>query len=409
MSRAFYVYRKLNNDKVIKELIEYLESGTCDNTLLIGLLLENGEKMGFRGNLINDYIAYLLALDENAYTLMAERRGRVGGCVEKVLLKDIALIREIMALSGDSEFCKGDVSLLMDFMNDNEHEKYFNHRIRDGLEKLALALSNSADNETFLDELGNYYARNGVGEFGLFKAFRIKDDELAPIITTEHMRFDDLIGYEMQKEMLRNNTEAFLRGEPANNCLLFGDAGTGKSSSIKALLNEYYDEGLRMIEVYKHQFKSLDHIVEQIKDRNYRFIIYMDDLSFEDFEIEYKYLKAVIEGGLAKRSGNLLIYATSNRRHLIRERYSEKLERDEDMNTRDTVQEKLSLADRFGLKIFYGVPDKKGFNNIVLTLARREGITLSDEELYEEANKWQVSHGSFSGRTARQFINYLRS
>ena len=198
-----------------------------------------------------------------------------------------------------------------------------------------------------------------------------------------------------------------MEGKKANNCLLFGDAGTGKSSSIKAILNQYYDQGLRMIEVYKHQFQDLNDVIAQIKNRNYKFIIYMDDLSFEEFEIEYKYLKAVIEGGLEKKPENVLIYATSNRRHLIRETFKDKQDRDEDMHTNDTVQEKLSLVARFGVTIYFGSPDKKAFQEIVRTLAIKNGISLPEEKLLLEANKWELSHGGLSGRTAQQFIDYL--
>ena len=221
------------------------------------------------------------------------------------------------------------------------------------------------------------------------------------------MHLDDLVGYENAKKKLIDNTKAFVEGKKANNCLLFGDAGTGKSSSIKAILNQYYDQGLRMIEVYKHQFQDLNDVIAQIKNRNYKFIIYMDDLSFEEFEIEYKYLKAVIEGGLEKKPENVLIYATSNRRHLIRETFKDKQDRDEDMHTNDTVQEKLSLVARFGVTIYFGSPDKKAFQEIVRTLAIKNGISLPEEELLLEANKWELSHGGLSGRTAQQFIDYL--
>ena len=152
------------------------------------------------------------------------------------------------------------------------------------------------------------------------------------------MKLEDLVGYEIPKQKLIDNTEAFVQGRPANNCLLFGDAGTGKSSCIKGIINRYYDQGLRMIEVYKHQFKDLNDVIAQIKNRNYKFIIYMDDLSFEEFEIEYKYLKAIIEGGLEVKPDNVLIYATSNRRHLVREKFSDKEERRDDLHASDTVR-----------------------------------------------------------------------
>ena len=214
---------------------------------------------------------------------------------------------------------------------------------------------------------------------------------------------NDLIGYEIPKKKLIDNTEAFVEGRKANNCLLFGDAGTGKSSSIKGIANEYYDQGLRIIEVYKHQFQDLNDVITQIKNRNYKFIIYMDDLSFEDFEIEYKYLKAVIEGGLEKKPKN----ATSNRRHLIKESFSDKDDRREDLHSGDTVQEKLSLVSRFGVTIFFAAPDKKQFQNIVKTLADRYGVQMAEEELLLEANKWELAHGGLSGRCAQQFIDYI--
>ena len=163
----------------------------------------------------------------------------------------------------------------------------------------------------------------------------------------------------------------------------------------------------RMIEIYKHQFKYLSEIIAEIKNRNYRFIIYMDDLSFEEFEIEYKYLKAVIEGGLEKKPDNVLIYATSNRRHLIRETFKDKEDRDEELHTNDTVQEKLSLVARFGVTIYFGRPQKREFQEIVCQLAKRNNLNLTEEELLAEANKWELSHGGMSGRTAQQFIDYL--
>ena len=162
-----------------------------------------------------------------------------------------------------------------------------------------------------------------------------------------------------------------------------------------------------MIEVYKHQFQDLNDVIGQIKNRNYKFIIYMDDLSFEEFEIEYKYLKAVIEGGLERKPDNVLIYATSNRRHLIRESFRDKEERDEELHTNDTVQEKLSLVARFGVTIYFGKPAKKEFQEIVRQLAKRNGIEMDEEKLLLEANKWELSHGGMSGRTAQQFIDYL--
>ena len=198
------------------------------------------------------------------------------------------------------------------------------------------------------------------------------------------------------------NTRAFVEGRKANNVLLYGDAGTGKSTSVKAILNEYYKDGLRMIEIYKHQFSELAGLISKIKNRNYKFIIYMDDLSFEEFEIEYKYLKAVIEGGLEIRPDNVLIYATSNRRHLIRETWSDRSDISKDeLHRSDTMQEKLSLVARFGISIYFMSPNQKEFFKIVKGLAEKyPEISLTEEDLLRKANAWEIAHGGKSGRTA---------
>ncbi|WP_440284813.1 ATP-binding protein [Eshraghiella crossota] len=383
---------------------------------IVSHILEVSEKMGFNGNLWRDYLAYNLANDENSYSLSCERRGRMEGSINKAALLDMAVYRELFNtdLSGTDAKYGTFLSMLTGFENNNEGEKYYNKRIRNRIIKLAEELSGAVDDNTFLNTVCDFYKDAGVGCIGLFKAFRVGHDDndrpvITPVISVEHKYLKDLIGYDIQKKKITDNTEAFLAGSKANNVLLFGDSGTGKSSCIKAILNEYYDDGLRMIEIYKHQFKDLSAIINQVKDRNYKFIIYMDDLSFEEFEIEYKFLKAVIEGGLEKRPDNVLIYATSNRRHLVREKYSDKEERDDDLHTRDTVAEKLSLSARFGVSVYFGSPDKKLFNEIVKGLAQKNNIKVDENTLLMEANKWELSHGGLSGRTAEQFISYMVS
>ena len=398
---------------------------------IVSHILEVSEKMGFNGNLWQDYLAYNLANDENSYSLSCERRGRMEGSINKAALLDMSVYRELF----NTDLSRTDakygtfLSMLTGFENNNEGEKYYNKRIRNRIIKLAEELSGAVDDNTFLNTVCDFYKDAGVGCIGLFKAFRVGHDDndrpvITPVISVEHKYLKDLIGYDIQKKKITDNTEAFLAGNKANNVLLFGDSGTGKSSCIKAILNEYYDDGLRMIEIYKHQFKDLSNAKPnvwhkslirlssrymRIKDRNYKFIIYMDDLSFEEFEIEYKFLKAVIEGGLEKRPDNVLIYATSNRRHLVREKYSDKEERDDDLHTRDTVAEKLSLSARFGVSVYFGSPDKKLFNEIVKGLAQKNNIKVDENTLLMEANKWELSHGGLSGRTAEQFISYMVS
>ena len=276
-------------------------------------------------------------------------------------------------------------------------------------------MEQAKDVEGFFTAVTEFYRDYGVGMFGLNKAFRIQDRTdsklvFLPINNMDKVMLSDLVGYEIQKKKLVDNTRAFVEGKKANNVLLFGDSGTGKSTSIKAIVNEFYDQGLRMIEIYKHQFKDLSNVIAAVKNRNYKFIIYMDDLSFEEFEIEYKFLKAVIEGGVETKPDNILIYATSNRRHLIRETWSDRndVQQDEGMHRSDTMQEKLSLVNRFGVTINYSKPSQKEYFDIVIHLAAKAGIKMSEDELKAEANKWELSHGGISGRTAQQFIYYLQ-
>lgn len=377
-------------------------------------LLEFGGSHGFCGNLWHCYLTNLLVNHENSYSRSCEIRGAVEGTINRAVLHDIKIFREFFEydlLSMAEWLGVEDFELILSYVSSEQESKVYNARIRERIEGLARRLSEAAAPEDMKSALTEFYREYGVGKFGLHKAFRVERDEngvhIVPILKIAHVRLQDLVGYEIPKKKLTDNTRAFVEGKKANNCLLYGDAGTGKSTSIKAIANEYYDRGLRIIEIYKHQFQDLNDVIAQIKNRNYKFIIYMDDLSFEEFEIEYKYLKAVIEGGLEKKPDNVLIYATSNRRHLVREKFSDKEERRDDLHASDTVQEKLSLVSRFGVTIFFCAPDKKEFQQIVRVLAERYHITMPEEELLLEANKWELAHGGLSGRTAQQFIDCL--
>lgn len=377
-------------------------------------LVELAERHGLEGNIWHNYLAFLLANNENAYSTSCEIVGEVEGTINEMAKNDFKIFMNLFQYDFkeiEKVLETPSLSYLTNYKGTGSTGKVYNKRIRDRICELSQKLATCVDADEFKTVITSFYKDFGVGKLGLHKAFRVEHTDnmakLVPITNICHVHLDDLVGYELQKKKLIDNTEAFVKGKKANNCLLFGDAGTGKSSSIKAILNEYYDQGLRMIEIYKHQFQDLTSVIAQIKNRNYKFIIFMDDLSFEEFEIEYKYLKAVIEGGLEKRPDNVLIYATSNRRHLIREKFSDKEERRDDLHSSDTVQEKLSLAYRFGVSIFYVAPDKKEYMNIVDVLAKKYNLEIPKEELFLEANKWELSHGGLSGRTAQQFIDYL--
>lgn len=377
-------------------------------------LLEMAGHHGFYGNLWHCCLANLLVNNENSYSMACEMRGEVQGTINHAVLHDMAIFKEWYDYDFREMMDRLDVwefELVLDYDSCERESKVYNRRICKRICNLAKRFQQDRSAEEMKATLTEFYREYGVGKFGLHKAFRIVHGEqgadIVPILNMAHVHLDDLVGYEIPKRKLIENTEAFVEGRKANNCLLFGDAGTGKSSSMKAVANTYYDKGLRMIEVYKHQFRDLNDVIAQIKNRNYKFIIYMDDLSFEEFETEYKYLKAVIEGGLEKKPENVLIYATSNRRHLIKETFADKEGRRDQLHASDTVQEKLSLAFRFGVTIFFGAPDKRQFQEIVSALAERNGIRMPKEELLAEANRWELSHGGLSGRTAQQFIDYL--
>ncbi len=411
-------YRQLFDDMAcLMEKTDRGEIEAADRERLYGLvngLAELAGSHGFRGNIWHSYLAYELADNENAFSTACEKKGKVNGSINAFACHDFQIFKKMFdyPLERIDQACGTDVmSVVTDYACVNEDSRIFNKRIRDRIQELSVHLAQAESPEAYLDIVTGFYLECGVGKLGLHKAFRVKgkgpEAQIEPITNIEHVYLKDLIGYERQKAKLTENTEAFLEGRRANNCLLYGDSGTGKSSSIKALMNEYYGRGLRMIEIYKHQLEELPYIIAQIKDRNYKFILLMDDLSFEDFEIEDKYLKAIIEGGLEKRPDNVLIYATSNRRHLIREKFSDKRERQDDLHGNDTVQEKLSLVARFGIQIYYGAPEKKEFQEIVQKLADRWHIDMPAEQLLLEANAWELNHGGLSGRTAIQFITHL--
>ena len=292
----------------------YADSGSRPDAFhCAGQLVELAVNYGFEGNLWHCFLAFCLANNENAYTTSCEITGAAGGSLDRLAREDFKIFKALFDYDIHDLAPAGVWDQLASYESGQKGSRVFNKRIRDRIVSLAVNLKESADVEEFQDHVEEFYREFGVGKFGLNKAFRIVEKDggqvvvIDPIINVEHVYFDNIVGYQLQKQKLIENTEAFVEGREANNVLLFGDAGTGKSSSVKAVLNEYYSRGLRIIEVYKHQFKALSDVLEQIKDRNYKFIIYMDDLSFEDYELEYKYLKAILEGGLGKRPDNVLI------------------------------------------------------------------------------------------------------
>ncbi|MDY3992636.1 MAG: ATP-binding protein [Evtepia sp.] len=420
------LYGNLGQDSILMKLSKLFQDwkgNNCPRQVLIrGIydqvkaLLDLATDYGFDENLWQNYLTFLLMTNENSFSLITERVGELDGSVNHFAKNDFQVFRSLFHY--DFSPIERDLGIdcfttLCRYKAIYKHERRYNKNVSEKVRQLSRRLAAAQNEEEFFSLVTEHYRQYGVGLIGLNKAFRIKSGpngvELIPIYNTDKVMLADLVGYESQKAQLRGNTEAFLAGRSANNALLYGDAGTGKSSSVKALINEYYDQGLRMIEIYKHQFKDLSAVIAMVKNRNYRFIIFIDDLSFEENEVEYKFLKAVIEGGVETKPDNVLLYATSNRRNLIRETWKDRgdMEHDNDVHRSDTLEEKLSLSARFGTRIQYSVPNHNQFKDIVLELAQREGLKVPKDVLLAEANKWELRHGGVSGRTAQQFINYM--
>ncbi|SFG77949.1 hypothetical protein SAMN05660649_02689 [Desulfotomaculum arcticum] len=278
-------------------------------------------------------------------------------------------------------------------------------------ERLAVkhALASAPGWDKYAESLAEHYANFGCGVFGRQIAFKWENHSLRGVDRPDPITFADLIGYADTRAEIIDNTLKFLNGAPANNMLLYGDRGTGKSSTIKALLNEYWQRSLRLIEVGKKQLADFSAIIRELTGRKHRFILFVDDLSFEENETGYKDLKALLEGGLEKKPENVLIYATSNRRHLIRETFADREANSssQEIHAMDSVQEKLSLADRFGITIIFPSPDQELFLEIVQGLARQRNLGLDPQDLRRRALHWANWHNGRSPRSARQFIDHL--
>lgn len=422
------IYGDMHKDSILMELGDifsgFREKSYSKSQLTakiftqIKRLLVLATEYGFDKNLWHNYLTFILITNENPFSITCEKVGANIGSVNYFAMNDFSAFMELF----NFDFSEIESALGIDcfsrISNYNaivKKELMYNKNVSEKVQKLSAKLESANNIQEFFDTVTNFYKDYGVGMFGLNKAFRIAGSdafhvEFKAINNMDKVMLDDLIGYEKQKQTLIENTKAFVEGRKANNALLFGDSGTGKSTSIKAIVNEFYPYGLRMIEIYKHQFKDLSNVIAQIKNRNYKFIIYMDDLSFEEFEVEYKFLKAVIEGGVETRPDNILIYATSNRRHLIKENWSDKddMEFEGGLHRSDTIEEKLSLVNRFGCMINYSKPSRDQYLKIVKELAKKANITTPEDELIAGAKRWEMYHGGISGRTAQQYINYLQ-
>lgn len=348
-----------------------------------------------------DYLLNRILLSENAFTQQAHESFIPDELIHAVR-RDARILQEVYQL-GCAQFAE-----LLDLVPWRDHLIQVDSRSRyQEFERIQKRLEVSEDWAGEFIELLSFYRKFGTGRFAEYSAFRWQNGKLNAIATPDPVRLDALVGYESQRDQLLRNTEFLLAGLPALHILLYGSRGSGKSSLVKSLLGKY--ENLRLIEVAKSELRDLPAIVERLRNLPQKFVIFVDDLSFEEDDDAYKALKVVLEGNLTARPQNVVVYATSNRRHLIREFFDDRPRpRDADeIHNWDTVQEKLSFSDRFGLTLTFEPADQPTYLKIVHHLAEQAGISVDDLEF--RALQWATRHNGRSGRTARQFVDFLKS
>lgn len=384
----------LKNDRVISALAKLL--GSTRDESVIQSQSEFFNTLSAYDSL-KHYISSLVLTDDNVFTKSAASSG-ADKLPESVIDGVKSDLRKLEALSSIT------AKDIFNCVDDNDIKEILS--TMPGWETGNALLPLTHDWDEQIDSLIKFHKTNGYGIFAKYAAFTWRDESLLPISCVDPIRLTDLKKYEIQRKTVVDNTRAFLDGLPANNVLLYGDRGTGKSSTVHALLNEYKNSGLRMIEISKGDIGDLTLIREKISDSPMKFIIFIDDLSFDTHDDSFGELKAALEGSLSGRQDNTLIYATSNRRHLIKENFSD---RENDVNRSDTLQEELSLSDRFGLSITFINPDKKEYEDIVAKIASDRNINADTEALCEKAEQWARRRGGRSPRCAKQFIDYVES
>ena len=398
------ICRPILEDALIGEFLRFLENpeNTSHAYAFTAGLIEKAELLGFSGNILRAYFLHALAQAENTFARTAEQSGgHVGGSLRRAFVRDMEILADVFHEPPSAML---PCDLLDDYAPTNRCTTEATAFLHERMEKAQSA-------EDAADAFLNFYRRYGCGEISSCKAFSWNDKEhrLQGVERFEALPLADIIGCDRQKKQLTDNTEAFLEGRPANNVLLIGARGTGKSSSVKALAHEYYGRGLRLVQLAKSQLGELPRILAALRGfPSKRFILFLDDLSFEEFETEYKYLKSAIEGGVEARPKNVLIYATSNRRHLIKESWRDRDRAQDELYRQDSMNETVSLSDRFGLIITFLAPDQEQYHAIIAHYLEKEGVRLAPEELRILAHRWELEHSGRSGRTAQQFAaHYL--
>lgn len=357
------------------------------------LLCDRGCTENFSG-----YMTETALYDENAFSraAVAGKEKQLSTKTINAIRRDLSVIRRLSMLSPDT--------ILSNYFYRDELGTVANNLPR---WETGRPVKEFLHEDEIIDELSDFYKKNGCGMFARYRAFIWRNKGIEPVPYPDPIRLSSLKTYDLQRGLVLDNTLAFLKGIMSNNCLLYGDRGTGKSSTVKAILNEYYKDGLRMVEMPKDRLSEFPLLAEKIAEVPLKFIIFIDDLSFSSEDKSYAQLKAVLEGGLAVRPDNTLIYATSNRRHIVKESFADR--QGDDIHINDTIQETLSLSDRFGLAVSFTKPGKEQYLEIVYALAREKKLRIGIEELTAEAEKFAIERGGRSPRCARQFISALEA
>ncbi|MBE3593035.1 MAG: ATP-binding protein [Thermoanaerobacter sp.] len=415
------IYRSIINHSLIRKMIKILQELSKEKPSIELIYAEYSSfykditgyafKRRIYKNIWPTFLAEEIAYDENPFSRISEKYGfdAVNDLMIKTIEKEIGILKE---------FCFVNIAETVNNLL-NTKLPDFERYVDGSFFKSKISFTENVNTshtledlwelkkDKFAEYLSNYYHSNGCGIFGKYKAFRwVKDNgigRLKGIESVDPVTFEDLIGYEEERKIVIENTVAFLKGFPANNVLLYGDKGTGKSSTVKALLNEFYKEGLRLIEINKNDVGDLSYIIDIIKGRGMKFILFFDDLSFDESEVEYKELKSVLEGGVEILPSNVVIYATSNRRHIVTENIE-----DNELHNTDAREEKLSLRDRFGITVTFVSPSQEEYLKIVKGLAQKHNIEIEWNLLKEKALQWAIWHNGRSPRSAKQFIDHLR-
>ncbi|SHI28226.1 ATP-binding protein [Desulfosporosinus lacus] len=422
------IYRGLLDDKVLsrlKSLISCINQATNEFRDVVNLYNDFYFELAKSGRVsLQEYIIDKIVFDENPFTFkpQAVQTGEYNNFLKKAVANDLKGLQQVSKLT--SGMLKAEISEIFD----NNSNKTFIEALPDWvsefqpsnspahIQQIQELFSHSNHWDECLDELTHFHQNYGCGLFARYIAFVWEKSDgqgyLKGIDSPDPITLNELVEYQNERSRVIENTLQFLKGFPSNNVLLYGDRGTGKSSTVKAILNHYHTQGLRMVEVPKAYLADFPLIIRHLKNRAQKFIIFVDDLVFGDNEENYTSLKAVLEGGLESKTSNILIYATSNRRHLVKEYFSERAglhsgNHSEEVHAGDSMQEKLSLADRFGINVVFSSPDQNRYLKIVEGIASTRDLKISKERLQREALQWALWYNGRSARTARQFVDWI--